>query len=114
MVRGGNQQEPLGAQDFAGSTVVHLTGATAGLAGLLLLWPRIGKYETGRSNAIPGHNMPLAQLRALFVWFGCFAFNPGSTLTATTLPFAASVVVTILAAAAGAVAALATIYFITK
>jgi Amt family ammonium transporter len=111
---GGFLQATLGAQDFAGSTVVHLTGATAGLAGLLLLGPRIGKYEKGRSNAIPGHNMPLAQLGVLILWFGWFGFNPGSTLNATNLHFADIVVVTNLAAAAGAVAALATIYFITK
>jgi Amt family ammonium transporter len=104
----------LGSQDFAGSTVVHLTGATAGFAGLLLLGPRIGKYERGRSNAIPGHNMPLAQLGVLILWFGWFGFNPGSTLNATNLHFADIIVVTNLAAAAGAVAALATIYFITK
>ena len=111
---GGFLMATLGSQDFAGSTVVHLTGATAGLAGLLLLGPRIGKFEKGRSNAIPGHNMPLAQLGVLILWFGWFGFNPGSTLNATNLHFADVVVVTNLAAAAGAVAALATIYLITK
>src|SRR5258708_26995136 len=58
--------------------------------------------------------MPLAQLGVLILWFGWFGFNPGSTLNATNLHFADIVVVTNLAAAAGAVAALATIYFITK
>jgi Amt family ammonium transporter len=111
---GGFLMATLGSQDFAGSTVVHLTGATAGFAGLLLLGPRIGKYEKGRSNAIPGHNMPLAQLGVLILWFGWFGFNPGSTLNATNLHFADVVVVTNLAAAGGAVAALATIYLITK
>jgi Amt family ammonium transporter len=112
---GGFLMATLGSQDFAGSTVVHLTGATAGLAGLLLLGPRIGKYEKGRRpNAIPGHNMPLAQLGVLILWFGWFGFNPGSTLNATNLHFADVVVVTNLAAAAGAVAALVTIYLITK
>ena len=111
---GGFLMATLGSQDFAGSTVVHLTGATAGLAGLLLLGPRIGKYEKGRPNAIPGHNMPLAQLGVLILWFGWFGFNPGSTLNATNLHFADVVVVTNLAAAAGAVAALATIYLVTK
>src|SRR5437867_12347426 len=53
---GGFLMASLGSQDFAGSTVVHLTGATAGFAGLLLLGPRIGKYERGRANAIPAHN----------------------------------------------------------
>ena len=111
---GGFLMATLGSQDFAGSTVVHLTGATAGLAGLLLLGPRIGKYERGRSNAIPGHNMPLAQLGVLILWFGWFGFNPGSTLNATNLHFADVIVVTNLAAAGGAVAALATVYVITK
>jgi len=111
---GGFLMATLGSQDFAGSTVVHLTGATAGLAGLLLLGARIGKYERGRSNAIPGHNMPLAQLGVLILWFGWFGFNPGSTLNATNLHFADVVVVTNLAAAGGAVAALVTVYLITK
>src|SRR3989454_6392417 len=111
---GGFLMATLGAQDFAGSTVVHLTGATAGFAGLLLLGARIGKYERGRSNAIPGHNMPLAQLGVLILWFGWFGFNPGSTLNATNLHFADVIVVTNLAAAAGAVAALISVYAMTK
>jgi len=111
---GGFLMATLGAQDFAGSTVVHLTGATAGFAGLLLLGARIGKYERGRANAIPGHNMPLAQLGVLILWFGWFGFNPGSTLNATNLHFADVIVVTNLAAAAGAVAALVSVYAITR
>src|SRR4030081_1008941 len=111
---GGYLQAALGAQDFAGSTVVHLIGASAGLAGLLLLGARIGKYEKGRANAIPGHNMPPPQLGVLILWFGWFGFNPGSTLNATNLHFADVVVVTNLAAAGGAVAALVTVYLITK
>jgi Amt family ammonium transporter len=101
----------LGVQDFAGSGVVHLTGATAGFAGLLLLGPRIGKYGRDRKpNAIPGHSMPLAQLGVLILWFGWFGFNPGSTLQALNLHFADVVVVTNLAAAAGALAAMSVIY----
>jgi ammonium transporter, Amt family len=113
---GGFLQATLGAQDFAGSTVVHLTGATAGLAGLLLLGPRIGKYERGNGapNVIPGHNMPLAQLGVLILWFGWFGFNAGSTLNATGLHFADVAVTTQLAAAAGAVAALAISYATTR
>ena len=108
---GGWLQANFGAQDFAGSTVVHLTGATAGFAGLLLLGPRVGKYgKDGRPNAIPGHNMPLAQLGVLILWFGWFGFNPGSTLNATNLHFADVVITTNLAAAAGALAAMAAIY----
>jgi len=112
---GGFLQATLGAQDFAGSTVVHLTGATAGLAGLLLLGPRIGKYARSRvPNAIPGHNMPLAQLGVLILWFGWFGFNPGSTLNATNLHFADVVVTTQMAAAAGALAALVAVYAKTR
>src|SRR5690348_4529699 len=111
---GGFLMATLGPQDVAGPPVRRPTGATAGFAGLLLLGPRIGKYERGRANAIPGHNMPLAQLGVLILWFGWFGFNPGSTLNATNLHFADIVVVTNLAAAAGAVAALATIYAITR
>jgi Amt family ammonium transporter len=112
---GGWMQSHFGAQDFAGSTVVHLTGATAGLAGLLLLGPRIGKYSRdGKPNAIPGHNMPLAQLGVIILWFGWFGFNPGSTLNATGLHFADIVVVTNIAAAAGALGAMASIYLVQK
>src|SRR6202022_3859870 len=112
---GGFLQATLGAQDFAGSTVVHLTGATAAFAGLLLLGPRIGKYERRRKpNAIPGHNMPLAMLGVLILGFGWFGFNPGSPLNATNLHFADVVVTTNLAAAAGAVSALILVYLRTK
>jgi Amt family ammonium transporter len=112
---GGWLETSFGAQDFAGSTVVHLTGATAGFAGLLLLGPRIGKYGRDRKpNAIPGHSMPLAQLGVLILWFGWFGFNPGSTLQALNLHFADIVVVTNIAAAAGALGAMATNYFAQK
>jgi Amt family ammonium transporter len=112
---GGGWLMALGGQDFAGSTVVHLTGATAGFAGLLLLGPRIGKYgKDGKPNAIPGHNMPLAQLGVIILWFGWFGFNPGSTLNATNLHFADVVITTNLAAAAGAIAAMGAIYMLQK
>ena len=108
---GGWLMSHFGAQDFAGSTVVHLTGATAAFAGLLLLGPRIGKYgRDGKPNAIPGHSMPLAQLGVIILWFGWFGFNPGSTLNATSLHFADVVITTNLAAAAGALAAMFAIY----
>jgi Amt family ammonium transporter len=112
---GGWLMTHFGAQDFAGSTVVHLTGATAGLAGLLLLGPRIGKYSRdGKPNAIPGHSMPLAQLGVIILWFGWFGFNPGSTLGATSLHFADVVVVTNIAAAAGALGAMLAIYLVQR
>ena len=75
--------EGLGFADFAGSTVVHSVGAWVGLAGAMVLGPRIGKYSAdGTPRAIPGHNIPLAGLGVLILWFGWFGFNPGSTTTA--------------------------------
>ena len=73
----------VGMQDFAGSTAVHLIGATGALAALLLLGPRKGKYgPDGKPRAIPGHSMPLFGLGVLILWLGWFGFNPGSTLNA--------------------------------
>jgi Amt family ammonium transporter len=78
---GGWLQVNIGMQDFAGSTVVHLIGATGALAALLLLGPRRGKYTAeGKPRAIPGHSMPLVGLGVLILWLGWFGFNPGSTL----------------------------------
>ena len=68
-------------QDFAGSTAVHLIGATGALAALLLLGPRKGKYGAdGKPRVIPGHSMPLVGLGVIILFFGWFGFNPGSTL----------------------------------
>jgi ammonium transporter, Amt family len=112
---GGWLQATIGAQDFAGSTVVHLSGATAALAALLLLGPRSGKYgRSGEPRLIPGHSMPIVGLGILILWFGWFGFNPGSTLGALGNRFAEVAVVTNLAAAAGVIGALATIYAIKK
>jgi Amt family ammonium transporter len=102
-------------QDFAGSTVVHLIGATGAFAALLLLGPRIGKYDhAGKPRAIPGHSMPLVGLGVLILWLGWFGFNPGSTLGAIGGRFAEVVVVTNLAAAAGVVAAVSVMYLRTR
>jgi len=112
---GGWLQVNVGMQDFAGSTVVHLIGATGAFAALLLLGPRIGKYtKDGKPRAIPGHSMPLVGLGVLILWLGWFGFNPGSTLGAIGGRFAEVVVVTNLAAAAGVVAAVAIMYLKTK
>ena len=112
---GGWLQVNIGMQDFAGSTVVHLIGATGALAALLLLGPRIGKYASnGRPRAIPGHSMPLVGLGVLILWLGWFGFNPGSTLGAIGNRFAEVVVVTNLAAAAGVVAAVSVMYLKSK
>ena len=95
-----------GMQDFAGSTVVHLTGATGGLAALLLLGPRSGKYGPGREpRAIPGHSMPVFGLGVLILWLGWFGFNAGSTIGTGGGRFAEIALVTNLAAAAGVVGA---------
>jgi Amt family ammonium transporter len=102
-------------QDFAGSTVVHLIGATGAFAALLLLGPRKGKYgPDGKPRAIPGHNMPLFGLGILILWLGWFGFNPGSTLNALDGRFPEVVMVTQLAACAGVLAALGTMWFKTK
>lgn len=69
-----------GFWDFAGSTVVHCVGGWAGLMGILLLGPRIGKYIQGKPRALPGHNMALAFLGGMILWLGWFGFNPGSTM----------------------------------
>jgi Amt family ammonium transporter len=112
---GGWLQANFGMQDFAGSTVVHLLGATGALAALLLLGPRQGKYgPDGKPNVIPGHSMPLVGLGVLILWFGWFGFNPGSTLGAIGGRFAEVAVVTNLAAGAGVLGAMATIYALTR
>jgi ammonium transporter, Amt family len=112
---GGWLSANFGMQDFAGSTVVHLIGATGALAALLLLGPRQGKYgPDGKPNVIPGHSMPLVGLAVFILWFGWFGFNPGSTLGAIGGRFAEVVVVTNLAAAAGVLGAMATIWALTR
>jgi Amt family ammonium transporter len=99
----------IGMQDFAGSTAVHLIGATGALAALLLLGPRRGKYGSdGKPRAIPGHNMPLFGLGIFILWFGWFGFNPGSTLNALDGRFTEVLIVTQLAACAGVLSALVT------
>jgi ammonium transporter, Amt family len=112
---GGWLQVNVGMQDFAGSTVVHLIGATGGLAALLLLGPRRGKYgPDGKPRAIPGHSMPLVGLGVLILWLGWFGFNPGSTLGALGNRFAEVALVTNLAAGAGVLAALTVMYLRTR
>ncbi len=94
----------MGFADFAGSTVVHTVGGWAALVGAAFLGPRLGKYQEGRSSAIPGHNMGFATLGCLILWIGWFGFNPGSELAAdANVPYIA--LTTNLAAAAGGVTA---------
>jgi Amt family ammonium transporter len=105
----------FGMQDFAGSTVVHLIGATGAFAALLHLGARRGKYGAdGKPNIIPGHSMPLVGLSVIILWFGWFGFNAGSTLGAIGGRFAEVAVVTNLGAAAGVLGAMLTIYAVTK
>ena len=112
---GGGVLEQAGFLDFAGSGVVHLAGATAALAGVLLLGPRKGKYVKKPGGglqpmAIPGSNMTFATLGTLILWLGWFGFNGGSQLTITSVEASNAVslifVNTNMAAAGGCVAAL--------
>ncbi|EDX87377.1 ammonium transporter [Synechococcus sp. PCC 7335] len=96
--------EGVAFSDFAGSTVVHSVGGWAALMGAIFLGPRIGKYQDGAVNAIPGHNMSIATLGCLILWIGWFGFNPGSELAAS-LNVPQIALVTNLAAAAGGIGA---------
>ncbi len=112
---GGGFLADIGMQDFAGSTVVHLCGATAALAGTLLLGARIGKFDArGKAHPIPGHSMPLAILGVLILWFGWFGFNPGSTLGAVGARFADIAVTTNLAAGCGVLGAIIAGYLLGR
>ncbi|MFM8828114.1 MAG: ammonium transporter, partial [Actinomycetota bacterium] len=104
-VWGGGWLYENGFQDFAGSGVVHVTGAFAGLAGAIVVGARIGKYRDGRPQPIPGHSMPLAILGVLLLWVGWMGFNAGSFLGAEGKPIGQVVVVTCLAGAFGVLAA---------
>ncbi|HAL31242.1 MAG TPA: ammonia permease [Coriobacteriia bacterium] len=105
---GGGWLAELGFWDFAGSTVVHSTGAWAALAGVLVLGPRIGKYaKDGSVRPIPGHNMTSAMTGAFILWLGWFGFNPGSTMAADPGSISHILVTTSMAAAAGALTATA-------
>jgi Amt family ammonium transporter len=91
-VWGGGWLSQLGANfgighghvDFAGSSVVHLTGGVLALVGAIIIGPRIGKYtKDGKSNVIPAHSIPMAMIGTFILAFGWFGFNPGSTLGAS-------------------------------
>ncbi len=77
---GGGWLNEMGFADFAGSAVVHGLGGFAGLAGAIVLGPRLGRYVDGKSVPMPGHNIPLAGLGVFILWFGWYGFNPGSQL----------------------------------
>jgi Amt family ammonium transporter len=114
-VWGGGWLSQLGAQfglghghvDFAGSSVVHMVGGVAALAGAIVIGPRIGKYsKTGESMPMPGHDIPMALAGTFILAFGWFGFNPGSTLAGGDLRIAVVATNTMLAGTGGAIAAL--------
>jgi len=110
---GGGYLNEAGFLDFAGSGVVHMTGAVAALAGVMLLGARKGKYAAdGTVNPIPGANLPLATLGTFLLWFGWFGFNGGSELVMSNVAEANAVAMifvnTNAAAAGGCIAALIT------
>lgn len=101
----------IGFSDFAGSGIVHMAGASAALAGVLLLGPRKGKYgNNGEVMAIPGSNMPLAALGTFILWLGWFGFNGGSVLKLSDIENAHAVAIVFVntnaSAAGGAIGAL--------
>ncbi len=106
---GGGWLDAMGFQDFAGSVVVHAVGGFAGLAGAIVLGPRLGRFVNGKSIPMPGHNLAFAALGVFILWVGWYGFNPGSQLTyagaANANITAYIAVTTTLAAAAGAVGA---------
>ena len=110
---GGGFLDQLGFQDFAGSGVVHMCGAAAALAAVIVLGARKGKYNSdGTANAIPGANMPLATLGTFILWMGWFGFNGGSELKVSDVGEANAVALvfvnTNMAAAGGVIAAMIT------
>lgn len=114
---GGGWLDAMGFYDFAGSLVVHAVGGFAGLAGAIVLGPRIGRFGEG-SAKMPGHNMSLAALGVFILWVGWYGFNPGSQLAIVGADNVSAVSLiatnTTLAAAAGACVALLTIWIMSK
>lgn len=102
---GGGWLAEDGFLDFAGSSIVHLQGALAALAGTLVLGARLGKFRNGKAVPIPGHSIPLMTLGVIILWVGWMGFNPGSGLAAVGFNFSDVAVNTNLAAAAGVIGA---------
>ncbi len=112
-VWGGGWLAERGFFDFAGSGVVHMLGGVAALAGVIVVGPRIGKYdENGKPRAIPGHSVTLGALGVFILWFGWYGFNAGSTLAAVGQDVAFPAVTTTLAACAGALGAMITAWIV--
>ncbi|MGN0240822.1 MAG: ammonium transporter, partial [Candidatus Weimeria sp.] len=102
---GGGWLQQLGFTDFAGSGAVHTVGACAAFMGALMVGPRIGKYINGKSQAIPGHSIPMGILGAFILWLGWYGFNPGSELALDDVTFYTTITTTV-AACAGALSGL--------
>ncbi len=116
---GGGWLDQLGFYDFAGSLVVHALGGFAGLAGAIVLGPRIGRFNPdGSPNALPGHNLAMSTLGVFILLIGWFGFNPGSQLAIAGADNTGIVMViatnTMLAAAAGAVFAMLAAWLLFK
>jgi ammonium transporter, Amt family len=116
---GGGWLDAMGFYDFAGSLVVHAVGGFAGLAGAIVLGPRIGKFgKDGKAKGMPGHNLPLAALGVFILWVGWYGFNPGSQLaiygSENTNAVMLIAVNTTLAAAAGGILAMMTTWILHK
>jgi Amt family ammonium transporter len=111
---GGGWLADKGFYDFAGSSVVHAFGGFAALACVLILGPRKGKYSKNGIKPIVGHSMPLAAIGVFLLWLGWFGFNGGSALSADPKAVSYALVTTSLAAAAGAVAAIAISWIFIK
>ncbi|CAN5411100.1 ammonium transporter [soil metagenome] len=113
-VWGGGWLDELGFYDFAGSTLVHGVGGIAGLACVMILGARRGKYKDGKTFAIPAHNIPLATVGVFLLWIGWFGFNGGSVLSADPVEVSYVFVTTALAACAGALAAMIATQLVMK
>jgi len=113
-VWGGGWLAELGFYDFAGSTLVHGVGGIAGLACVILLGARTGKFKDGKVFAIPAHNIPLATVGVFLLWVGWFGFNGGSVLSADPAGVSYVFVTTALAACAGALASMITTQVVMK
>lgn len=102
---GGGFLQTMGFHDFAGATVVHSVGGWAALTGAWTLGPRAGRYDSESRGTIPGHNLAIATLGGLILWFGWFGFNAGSSMAADPAAASRIILTTNLSASTGAVAA---------
>lgn len=111
---GGGVLDDWGFYDFAGSTLVHSVGGWGALAGIMILGPRIGKYENGKVNDFPGSSVPLSVIGVFLLWLGWFGFNGGSVLSADPAATSLVLVTTSLGACAGALGGFFTAYVVFK